>query len=389
MIHEFLGVPLHLINKEWYHRNIASAKANFGIILTCMTKWWSPTVIRISGDASVAGQLGQHADGRLETVFPDRIVLIANHQLYSDWIYLWWIGYANVAQMSGHVYIILKESIKYIPLLGPGMVLFNFIFMSRKWSVDRPRMARHFQWLKKPMAGTKEKLRPMWLLLFPEGTNLSDNGRANSAKWAAKQGIPDLQHQMIPRSTGSFFALRELRGTVEWVYDCTLAYEGIPRGKFGQDYLTLRSSYFEGRPPKSVNMYFRRFALSGIPLEGGDEKKFDQWLRDRWTEKDELIEQYMSTGRFPASEDLRQRGVGVDGEGKAEGGFIETEMKPKHWWEVLKVFAGLGWAIMLVAWIVKTLQDGAILNEVAEETTALLSRPEGEVQAIPSADWTR
>ena len=228
VISEFLGVPLYLLNKEWYYSNIARAKEAFGITITCMTKWWSPTTIRISGDASVAGQLSQHPDGRLLTNFPERIVLIANHQLYSDWIYLWWIGYANAPRMSGHIYIILKESIKYIPILGPGMVLFNFIFMSRKWAKDRARMATRFSFLRRPVNAATGKLRPMWLLLFPEGTNLSDNGRENSRKWAEKQGIPDLQHQMLPRSTGSFFALRELKGSVEFVYDCTMAYEGIP-----------------------------------------------------------------------------------------------------------------------------------------------------------------
>jgi hypothetical protein len=77
------------------------------------------------------------------------------------------------------------------------------------------------------MSGSKG-LDPMWLMLFPEGTNLSDNGRAKSAKWADKMGIKDMQHQLLPRSTGSFFCLNELKGTVEWVYDCTLAYEGVP-----------------------------------------------------------------------------------------------------------------------------------------------------------------
>lgn len=68
----------------------------------------------------------------------------------------------------------------------------------------------------------------MWLLIFPEGTNASDNGRRKSAQWAEKTGIKDMEHQLLPRSTGMFFCLNELDGTVDYVYDCTLAYEGIP-----------------------------------------------------------------------------------------------------------------------------------------------------------------
>jgi lysocardiolipin and lysophospholipid acyltransferase len=133
--------------------------------------------------------------------------------------------------MHGHIFIILKESLKYVPIIGPGMMFFGFIFMSRKMETDRPRLAHRLEKLKSRHAGPKsgnQSLDPMWLLIFPEGTNLSDNGRAKSAKWAEKMGYADMRHQLLPRSTGTFFCLNELKGTVDYVYDCTLAYEGIP-----------------------------------------------------------------------------------------------------------------------------------------------------------------
>ena len=71
-------------------------------------------------------------------------------------------------------------------------------------------------------------LDPMWLLIFPEGTNLSANTRARSAAWAKKSGVQDLRHAVLPRSTGLQFCLQQLDGTVDAVYDCTIAYEGVP-----------------------------------------------------------------------------------------------------------------------------------------------------------------
>jgi len=343
---QFLGVPLYWINRDLYYAYMALTKQSFGLLVTTMTQWWAPTVVRISGDASVAGQMRKTADGRVECHFPDRMVMIANHQIYTEWLYLWWIAYTNQPQMHGHVYIILKESLKYIPIIGQGMMFYGFIFMSRKMSTDQPRIAHRLKRLQErhsgPMSGSKG-LDPMWLILFPEGTNLSDNGRAKSAKWADKMGIKDMQHQLLPRSTGSFFCLNELKGTVEWVYDCTLAYEGIPRGKYGQDYFTLRSTYFQGRPPKSVNMYWRRFRISDIPLD--DHDTFELWLRERWYEKDALIEQYMTTGRFPANNVTAN---GMTTNEAVKSGFIETEVKPTHWWEVGKIFVVLA-AFGLVA----------------------------------------
>merc|ERR1719284_1707770 len=95
-------------------------------------------------------------------------------------------------------------------------------------------------------------LDPMWLMLFPEGTNLCANGRKKSAAWAKKNDLKDPEHVMLPRSTGMFFG--------------------------------LSSTYFQGRPPKSVNLYWRRFRVSDIPLD--DPKAFGDWLLAEWYKKD-------------------------------------------------------------------------------------------------------
>jgi lysocardiolipin and lysophospholipid acyltransferase len=112
------------------------------------------------------------------------------------------------------------------------------------------------------------------------------------------------------------------------------------RGKYGEDYFTLASTYFQGRPPKSVNLHWRRFRVADIPLD--DHDKFDVWLRERWYEKDALMEKYISTGRFPPCEF-----------GKKE--YIETEVRTKYPWEVIQVFSVLGvvglmYKIMISIW---------------------------------------
>jgi 1-acyl-sn-glycerol-3-phosphate acyltransferase len=133
--------------------------------------------------------------------------------------------------MHGHLYIILKESIKYIPIMGTGMMFYGFIFLSRKWAKDKERFQHRLRKLssshKGPLSGTQD-LDPMWLLIFPEGTNLSSNGRVSSKKWADKNNMPDMRHTMLPRSTGLSYCHSELRKTTEWMYDCTVAYEGVP-----------------------------------------------------------------------------------------------------------------------------------------------------------------
>ncbi|KAL3419189.1 acyltransferase [Phlyctema vagabunda] len=361
---QFVGSPLYLINKDLYYAWMALTKQSFGLVITFMTRWWSPTVIRISGDASVAGQMRKTGDGTVEFQFPERMVLVANHQIYTDWIYLWWSAYANSPALHGHIYIILKDSLKYIPILGHGMMFFGFIFMSRKMAKDQERMAHRLRKLRQthagPLSGPKG-LDPMWLLIFPEGTNISDNTKPRSDKWAEKIGVETTQHLLLPRSTGTYFCLTELQDTVEYVYDCTVAYEGVPRGHFGQDYFTLTSSYLEGRPPKSVNMYWRCFAVADIPLK--DQDSFDLWLRERWYEKDALLEQYLTTGRFPPNEVSKEQDDVIP-KGVLNGGYIETEVKPKHSWELLSLFVPLA-ALGLIANIVARVYNLVVYGDMS------------------------
>ena len=156
------------------------------------------------------------------------LALIFHSQLYNDWIYLWWTAYVNRPFNHGYVYIVLKESIMYIPIVGLGLRLAGFVFMSRNMKTDTPRLTRRLGQLTRRSKGGEGGLAPMWLMMFPEGTNLSRNGRAKSVKWAERQGEKDLKYTLIPRSTGTYFCLKALNGTVEWVYDCTLAYDGVP-----------------------------------------------------------------------------------------------------------------------------------------------------------------
>lgn len=325
---QFLGAPLYLINKDWYNAWIAFTKQSFGLLTMTLTQCWAPTVMKISGDASVRGQLLKTVDGQFLCDFPGRLVLIANHQIYTDWLYLWWIAYCN--GVHGNLYIILKESLKHIPILGWGMQLSQFIFLKRNWEKDKPRMAKALQRLNKKAAA-------MWLLIFPEGTNLAPSTRERSSEWAKKSKVKDMQHVLLPRSTGLQFCLQELRQTVDYVYDCTIAYEGVPRGEYAQDIFTLKAAYLEGRPPKSVSMHWRRFKISTIPID--NEKAFDLWLQARWREKDYLMELYHRTGRFPADSGVDKA---PDGTRRRGAGVIESQVRSTHWYEFLQIFAPMG-----------------------------------------------
>jgi lysocardiolipin and lysophospholipid acyltransferase len=78
---QFFGVPLYWLNRDLYYAYMALTKQSFGIFVTTLTQWWAPTPVRVSGDASLAGQIKRTGDGRVELDFPERVVLIGNHQV--------------------------------------------------------------------------------------------------------------------------------------------------------------------------------------------------------------------------------------------------------------------------------------------------------------------
>jgi hypothetical protein len=339
----------------------------------------------------MVGQLIKRKDGSLQCNFSDRLVLMANHQLYTDWLYLWWIAYTN--NMHGFIYIILKESLKNIPIIGWGAQFYNFIFLARNWEEDQRTFKKH-------LGKLNRKGDPMWLIIFPEGTNLSQTTREKSKKWAEKNGLQDMKHQLLPRSTGLKFCLNELRETTDWLYDCTIAYEGVPPGQFGQDIFTLRSSFFEGRPPKSVNMHWRRFHLDDIPIE--NTHAFEVWLRNRWREKDYMLEYFQRNNRFPA-EDFWKDHLDMDTKSESSRGNgnksirtvpkpavqIETEVKSGNWNEFVKIFAPITSVMMAL-----TVAYGASPadlpipggKEFFENHIKTLLGPGGEMKGMPSPE---
>ncbi|KAF2427187.1 acyltransferase-domain-containing protein [Tothia fuscella] len=356
---QFLGAPLKMIDPKFYEAYMAFTKQSFGVLITTMTQWWSPTVVRVSGDKSIPKQLFKKGDGTLECRFPKRIVMMANHQLYTDWLYLWWVAYTN--NMHGYIYIILKESLKNIPIVGWGAQFYNFIFLSRKWETDQKQFKAHLDALNNPDD-------PMWLLIFPEGTNLAKGTKEKSAEWAKKTDVQDMKHQLLPRSRGLQFCLQNLKDTTEWLYDCTIGYEGIPEGQFGQDIFTMRSSMFEGRPPKSVNMHFRRFRISDIPID--NDKAFDVWLRNRWREKDYLLEHFVKFDRFPEDEKWMMKQIQAKKIERRDAKFIETQIKSNNIEEFLSIFAPLS-SVMTVLFMLNGGQNPQdmlkMLGEAAQQ----------------------
>ncbi|ORZ18990.1 acyltransferase-domain-containing protein [Absidia repens] len=221
-----------------------------------------------------------------ELNFPDRTIVISNHQIYADWIYVWFIAY--LAKAHGSLKIMLKNELKYTPFFGLGMQLFDFIFMKRKLADDKNTIIKN---LERSKVGDK----PMWLVLFPEGTVICDEMRARSQAYALKNKMADNLFTLLPRSTGLKLCTTTLGDSVEWMYDLTIGYPGIQAGEIPEDTLRLKQ-IFTGRGPQQIHVHLRRYHISELPVD--DDAAFSKWVMDRWVEKDKRMEQFYEEGRF-------------------------------------------------------------------------------------------
>lgn len=284
---QWIGYPLKYQSKMAWVVWVEYTKQQFIVVMLAIVQALTSTEMRVSGDETMKGVFSVDGHGYLSSRFEERAIVIANHQLYTDWIYLWW--FALTSGFGGCIYILLKKSLKKIPLLGSGMANYNFVFLSRKWAEDQQNMKEHFQGLNKLQA-------PVWLTMFPEGTNTSHNGTNNSNKFAAKIGVKPMKHVLLPRTTGLRFAIEQLAETVDYLYDCTLAYEGVGRGEYGQDFYTLGNVFLRGQGPLYVKAHWTKYVIKEIPYK--DEKKFEKWLYDLWYDKDQMMDNFIETGKF-------------------------------------------------------------------------------------------
>lgn len=98
--------------------------------------------------------------------------------------------------------------------------------------------------------------------------------------------------------------------------------------------------------------------MSEIPLD--DQKEFEAWLLARWAEKDQLLEEFFETGRFPTDLEgsISCDSTDEDQKAAAAHGYVETDVKLGHWSEVGQIFMVLAGVAVLLK-IPKLLFTGA------------------------------
>ncbi|ORY88240.1 acyltransferase-domain-containing protein [Leucosporidium creatinivorum] len=345
---QFILFPLslHPATAPLYYR---ITKSSFGCATVLISQWFAPTSFVVTAGEGVEDSgtewLERDSKGKVTGLkLAKRGIWISNHQTLADWLYLW--SFAYFASHHGSILITLKSSLRKIPVIGWATRLYGFIFLARNWTADKVPFANQLKKVVRNLkrGGDDEKLA---LLVFPEGTLVTGNTRPKSLAFAEKSGVADLKHTLLPRSTGLFFALRNLAPSVPdlTLIDLTVAYPGTfnPPTSYPEDHYSL-SIWFKQVPPPSIHVHVRQFSVAkDVPLgvldgsDGTPEEKrvFEEWLRKRWEEKDQMMLQFAKEGSF------------AGGEKKGETAVLPVQLR--CWWEYLECFSFFLPVIALVA----------------------------------------
>ncbi|XP_027330375.1 probable 1-acyl-sn-glycerol-3-phosphate acyltransferase 4 isoform X2 [Abrus precatorius] len=201
----------------------------------------------------------------------ERVLLIANHRTEVDWMYLWDLALRK--GRLGCIKYILKSSLMKLPIFGWGFHILEFIAVERKWEIDE-------QILHQKLSTLKDPHDPLWLAIFPEGTDYTEKKSKDGKKFAAEAGLPVLTNVLLPKTKGFHACLEVLRGSLDAVYDVTIAYKNhcpsFLDNVFGVD-------------PSEVHLHIRRIPAEEIPAS---ETKAASWLINTFQIKDQLLSDF-------------------------------------------------------------------------------------------------
>ncbi|KAJ6811219.1 putative 1-acyl-sn-glycerol-3-phosphate acyltransferase 4 isoform X1 [Iris pallida] len=207
-----------------------------------------------------------------------RVLLFANHRTEVDWMYVWDLALRK--GRLGNIKYVLKRSLMKIPIFSWGFHIFEFISVERKWEVDATTMP-------KKLSTFKDARDPLWLAVFPEGTDYTEQKCIKSQQFAAENGLPILKNVLLPKTKGFYACVEALRNSLNAVYDITIAYKHrCP---------TFTDNVF-GVDPSEVHIHVQRIPLHEIPA---NETKASAWLMERFRLKDQQLADFAAQGHFP------------------------------------------------------------------------------------------
>ncbi|EGG19397.1 hypothetical protein DFA_02184 [Cavenderia fasciculata] len=227
----------------------------------------------------VVNQINVNITGEKELPQGECALIMVNHPSEVDWLFLWFLAIKQKALSK--IKFILKNEIRFVPLVGWGCDNIEYIYLTRDWEYDEAHL-RYKLTKMRDVYQTKP-----WVTIFPEGTDIDKTKLEKSWAYAEKNGFPKFNNVLLPRTKGVQACLDVYRDTFDAVYDVTMSYDcGKP---------TIPSLLLS-KNPNIVNINVGRIPISQVPKT---EDKLQPWLFKIYQEKDKLLQYQKDNGKYP------------------------------------------------------------------------------------------
>lgn len=190
-------------------------------------------------------------------------LIVSNHRTRIDWMFLW--GLAATMGRLGGLKIVLKAALRNVPFVGWACQCFGFVFMARSnRDEDLKNLSRVVA-----LYGGRGTLA---VLLFPEGTDLSEANLLRSQMYAQRMALPKYSTVLHPRTAGFAHVAGELTSMARKqaaaspvIVDVTMGYvDYVP-----EERPTEKSVFARGRVCREVHM--RVSTVLGPVADGAQE----------------------------------------------------------------------------------------------------------------------
>ncbi|XP_051025342.1 lysocardiolipin acyltransferase 1 isoform X2 [Acomys russatus] len=247
-------LPLMIIKLSWYRWISSRFVAMWLTLPVALLETMFGVKVVITGDGFVPGE---------------RSIIIMNHRTRVDWLFLW-------SYLMRYSYLRLEKICLKYSVKGWAMQAAAFIFVHRKWKDDKS----HFEDMIDYFCDIHE---PIQLLIFPEGTDLTENNKALSNDFAEKNGLQKYEYVLHPRTTGFTFVVDRLRKgkNLDAIHDITVAYP--------YSITQTEKDFLLGHFPKEIHFHVRRYPVDTLPTAKED---LQLWCHKRWEEKEEMLRSF-------------------------------------------------------------------------------------------------
>lgn len=257
---EIVTFPIIIINKgtgirimNWYNKKFA---------------YFCTAILKIGNKNAIEIVDRENNPIHLSPGSSSSILMVSNHICAMDTVLLGMVSNA----LGKNARFIAKDRLKWVPVLGWGMYLSDYLFIKRSWAVDAERIK---QWCFNQKTGTS-------LIIYPEGTRYTEKKREYSVNYSRKNNLPVFKNVLYPRTKGYIQCISSLQNPpFSTLINVTIFY--LENGKH-----TV--------PPSIIACMMRRvpgvFKVIVEKKEIKKEVKSAEYLLDIFHEKDRVIEGY-------------------------------------------------------------------------------------------------